>query len=123
MKSVVKPMIEIYSDRIGEWRFRFICTQGYSRLRASEGYNAKVNALKGVESVSKNLHEEKRLEFKQNTRDKHFFTLKSRNGNILAMSRNHEVFGDLEEDLQIIREQFNTAEIVDLSKSEDHTSD
>ena len=93
----------IYPDRLGEWRFRFICNEGFARLRASEGYNAKVNAYKAVESVKRNALVEKRYEYKANTRGKHFFVLKARNGNILAVSRNHDVLGDLQDDADVIR--------------------
>ena len=115
--SDLKPFIQIYSDKIGEFRFRFLCGKGESRLRASEGYTAKVNAFKGVDSVINNMNDDKRLDFKTNSRGKHFFTIKARNGNILAVSRNHEELDVLEEDLAIIRQQMAGAEISELLES------
>jgi len=112
------PTIQIYPDKIGEWRFRFLCAKGESRLRASEGYNAKVNAYKGIDSVIRNMDEDKRLDFKTNSRGKHFFTIKARNGNILAMSRNHLELESLESDLAVIREQLRSAETVELNKND-----
>lgn len=105
------PEFVIYPDRIGEWRFRFVCDLGESRLRASEGYNAKVNAYKAVESVRRNVGEPKRFEYKANSRGKHFFVLKARNGNILAVSRNHAELGDLQDDADVVQEEVPVAVI------------
>lgn len=113
--SQTKPTVQIYSDKIGEWRFRFLCSKNGSRLRASEGYNAKVNAYKGIDSVIRNMIDDKRIDFKTNSRGKHFFTIKARNGNILAVSRNHQELDDLEEDLAVIRKELVDAEIIELS--------
>jgi len=112
--SSLTSQIQVYSDKIGEYRFRFLCCEGESRLRASEGYNAKVNAFKGVDSVIRNMSDDDRLDFKTNSRGKHFFTIKARNGNILAVSRNHEELDALEEDLIVIRQQMADAEISEL---------
>jgi len=110
--------IQIYPDKIGEWRFRFLCSLGESRLRASEGYSAKVNAFKGVDSVIRNMDEDKRIDFKTNSRGKHFFTIKARNGNILAVSKNHVELDALESDLAIIREQLGTAQTIELKATD-----
>lgn len=99
----------VYADRIGEWRFRFICNEGFARLRGSEGYNAKVNAYKAIESVRRNALEPRRYEYKANSRGKHFFVLRARNGNILAVSRNQVDRGDLEDDADVIRAEVETA--------------
>lgn len=109
--NIRTAIFEVYTDKIGEFRFRFLCDSGESRLRASEGYNAKVNAIKGIDSVMRNIDDDKRIEFKVNSRGKHFFTVKARNGNILAVSRNQEELDTLEEDLVIIRQQFAKAEV------------
>ena len=103
----------VYPDRIGEWRFRFICNEGFARLRASEGYNAKVNAYKAVESVRRNALEPNRYEYKANSRGKHFFVLKARNGRVLAVSRNHRELGDLQDDADVIRAEVETAVLLE----------
>ncbi len=106
-------MFVVYNDRMGEWRFRFMCTIGINRLRASEGYNAKASALKAIESVKRNLQEQRRFDYKLNSRGKHFFTLRARNGNILAVSRNHLELDDLEGDINVLKHQAPRAEVVE----------
>jgi len=113
--KTTSAIIEVYADKIGEFRFRFLCDGGVLRLRASEGYNAKVNVIKGLQSVIRNIGEDKRLAFKTNSRGKHFFIVKARNGNILAVSRNQEELDQLEEDLLVIRQQIAKAEITETT--------
>ena len=112
-----KPIFHIYTDRVGEWRFRFTCHAGVARLRASEGYNAKVNVLKAVESVKRNVVESRRFDYKTNSRGKHFFTVKARNGNILAVSRNHGELDELEEDATVIASEAPDAEVEETTAS------
>lgn len=47
------PKFEIYNDKRGEFRFRLKATNGENILK-SEGYTAKANCIKGIESVIKN---------------------------------------------------------------------
>lgn len=111
---IFTSQIQVYADKIGEFRFRFLCGRGEARLRASEGYNAKANAIKGINSLLKNVHDDKRVDFKVNARGKHFFTVKARNGNILAISRNHEELDAVEEEIAVIRSEIADAEIVEV---------
>ena len=103
----------MYADRIGEWRFRFCCAEGVARVRSSEGYNAKANALKAIESVRRNAQEERRFDFKVNSRGRHFFTLRARNGNILAVSRNHVDPDELHADAAVLRDQATGAPVAE----------
>lgn len=92
-----------------------MCEAGIARLRASEGYNAKANALKAVESVRRNATETRRYEYKENSRGKHFFTLRARNGHTLAVSRNADELDELEADAEVLRWQAPQAILVDES--------
>ncbi len=51
------PKWEIYLDKAGEYRFR-LCASNGENLLASEGYTAKANAKKGIESIKKNAASE-----------------------------------------------------------------
>lgn len=44
---------EIYKDKAGEFRFRFVAPNGQT-LFASEGYTARASALAAIESIRKN---------------------------------------------------------------------
>lgn len=44
---------EVYKDKAGEFRFRFVASNG-EKMFASEGYKAKASAIKAIESIKKN---------------------------------------------------------------------
>lgn len=47
------PKFEVYTDKVGEYRFRLKATNGQI-IAVSEGYKAIAGCLNGVESVKKN---------------------------------------------------------------------
>ncbi len=51
--AVVNPKFEIYTDKIGAFRFRLKAKNG-EIIAVSEGYNTKQACMNGVESVRKN---------------------------------------------------------------------
>lgn len=44
---------EVYKDKKGEFRFRFVASNGEAMF-GSEGYKAKASAIKAIESIKKN---------------------------------------------------------------------
>ncbi len=52
-EKVKNPKFEVYTDKVGEFRFRLTATNGQT-IAASEGYKALASCLKGIESVKKN---------------------------------------------------------------------
>ncbi|MDO4581805.1 MAG: DUF1508 domain-containing protein [Bacillota bacterium] len=48
------PKFEVYKDKKGEFRFRLKAGNG-EIVAASEGYKTKASAMKGVESMRKNI--------------------------------------------------------------------
>ncbi len=55
-EKIRHPKYELYQDAQGEFRFRLKAMNGEIVL-ASEGYTAKANAKKGIESVKRNAEE------------------------------------------------------------------
>jgi hypothetical protein len=51
-------MIEIYQDRIDQWRFR-IKAANHKILASSEGYNQKESCINGIRSLLENVGVEK----------------------------------------------------------------
>ena len=117
MIDIRQPAFSVYADSLGEWRFRFTCADGVDRLRASEGYRAKASALKAIESVKRNATLRERFTLETNTRGKHFFTLRARNGNVLAMSRNHAELEHLLDDLAHVQSESTEAAVRELVAS------
>ena len=55
-ETVANPKFEVYTDKVGEYRFRLKARNG-EIIAASEGYKAKASCLNGIESVRKNAPE------------------------------------------------------------------
>jgi len=52
-ETAVCPKFEVYVDKAGEFRFRLKARNG-EIIAVSEGYKAKTDCLKGIESVRRN---------------------------------------------------------------------
>ena len=79
---------------------KFVITKGkdnkfYFNLKASngqviltsQGYKAKVDCKKGIESVKKNSQDEARFEVKKSSNDKEYFVLNATNGQVIGKSQ------------------------------------
>lgn len=76
---------EVYKGNNNELYFRLVDTTG-KILLSSEGYKQKENVLNGIESVKKNLPLPTGIEKKESSNGKHFFNVKSTNGQIVGTS-------------------------------------
>ncbi len=52
-EAVKHPKFEVYTDKVGEYRFRLKAKNG-EIIATSEGYKAKASCFNGIESVKKN---------------------------------------------------------------------
>ncbi|MBX2908441.1 MAG: YegP family protein [Chitinophagales bacterium] len=73
----------------GEFQFNLKAGNGQTIL-ASEGYTTKPNCENGVESVRKNLQDEKKFEKNTSKNGKFYFNLKATNGQIIGTSEMYE---------------------------------
>lgn len=73
----------------GEFRFKLKAGNGEPIL-SSEGYSTKAGCLNGVESVKTNAVTDDRYERKTSSNNKHYFNLKSTNGQIIGTSEMYE---------------------------------
>lgn len=76
---------EVFKGNNSEMYFRLVDTTGKTLL-SSEGYKQKESVLNGIESVKKNLPLPTGIEMKESTNGKHFFNVKSTNGQIVGTS-------------------------------------
>jgi uncharacterized protein YegP (UPF0339 family) len=79
------------SDANEPFSFIFVNAEGKTIIK-SENYAQKASAKNGIESVKKNCQEDSRYELKESTNGKHFFNIKSTNGQIVGTSA---LFSDL----------------------------
>lgn len=76
---------EVFTGSNKELYFRLVDNSGKIIL-SSEGYKQKDSALNGIESVKKNLPLPTGIEMKESTNGKHFFNIKSTNGQVVSTS-------------------------------------
>ncbi len=55
-ETVTNPKFEVYTDKVGEYRFRLKARNG-EIIAVSEGYKKKDSCMNGIESVRKNAPE------------------------------------------------------------------
>ncbi|MGK2864630.1 MAG: DUF1508 domain-containing protein [Chitinophagaceae bacterium] len=76
---------ETYKGNNNEHYFRLTDNTG-KILLSSEGYKQKESVMNGIESVKKNLPMPAAIEKKESTHGKHFFNVKSTNGQVVGTS-------------------------------------
>jgi uncharacterized protein YegP (UPF0339 family) len=76
---------EVYKGNNDEHYFRLIDSKNRV-LISGEGYKQKENMLNGIESIKKNLPLSTGAEKKESTNGKHYFNVKSANGQIVGTS-------------------------------------
>lgn len=76
---------ELFKGVDQQWYFHLDAANGETIL-ASEGYTSKQNALKGIESVKSNAHEDN-IEYRSSRIGQPYFVLKAANGEIIGVSQ------------------------------------
>ena len=76
---------EVFTGSNSELYFRLVDHAGKTIL-SSEGYKQKDSALNGIESVKKNLPLPTGIEMKESGNGKHYFNIKSTNGQVVGTS-------------------------------------
>lgn len=99
----------------GEFQFNLKAKNGQVIL-ASEGYSTKANCENGIESVRKNSQNDDRFDRKTSSNNKHYFNLKSTNGQIIGSSELYESESSRENGINSVKENAANATIEDNSK-------
>lgn len=73
----------------GEFQFNLKADNGQVIL-TSEGYTTRAACENGIDSVRKNSSDDARYDRKKSTNNKHYFNLKSSNGQIIGTSEMYE---------------------------------
>ena len=104
---------DLYKSENGEFRFRLKATNGQIIL-VSEGYTTKAAAMNGITSVGKNARRKGAFETKGGRNKKHYFTLKSTNGQVIGASQGYTDDAGCKKGMESVRKNAG-AEVVDLS--------
>lgn len=124
-QEATNPKFELYEDKAGEYRFRLKARNG-EIIAASEGYKTKSACENGIESVRKNapianLEDQTAENYETATNPKfemyedkggaYRFRLKSRNGQIIAISEGYTTKAACENGIESVRKNAPEAEI------------
>ena len=91
----------------GEFYFNLKADNGQTIL-TSEMYSSKASCNNGIESVRKNCHEDGRFERKVSANNKHFFTLKAGNGQVIGKSEFYEAPASMENGINSVKKNGKT---------------
>lgn len=106
---------EITKRKNGEFQFNLKAHNGEIIL-TSEGYAAKYNCKKGIESVRKNSRVEKRFDTKVAKDDRPYFRLTASNGQVIGMSEMYNSEAAMKKGIASVMRNAPIASIVDLTK-------
>lgn len=93
---------ELYKDKAGEYRFRLKDENGHILL-VGEGYKAKINATKGIESIRSNAPIDERYERKNSHNGKFMFNLKATNGQVICTSKMQDSADAVESTIESVK--------------------
>jgi len=105
---------ELYKDKAGEFRFRLKNSEGQNLL-GSEGYKAKRSCVNGIESVKKNVSDDKRFQKKQSESGKFSFSVKAGNNQVIGVSSSYETSDARDSGIASVKASAPEATIDDIS--------
>lgn len=109
-----KTKFEVYQDRKSEWRWRFKAANGAILATHGDGYKAKADCLKGIESIKNNIGSKMKVEFYTDKKDQHRWRLKASNGNIMAVSsEGYKAKADAEKAFDTLKKEAKSAQVVE----------
>ena len=94
----------------GEFQFNLKADNGQVIL-TSEGYTTRAACENGIDSVRKNSPDDTRYDRKKSTNDKHYFNLKSSNGQIIGTSEMYESSSAMENGIASVKKNAPSATV------------
>jgi uncharacterized protein YegP (UPF0339 family) len=108
-----KTTFEVYQDAKKEWRWRYKAANGAIIAAPGEGYKAKADATKAIESLQSNAGTMK-VEYFEDGKKEHRWRLKAKNGEIMAVSsEGYKNKSGAENGFELLKKGAKSAKIVD----------
>lgn len=110
MKKSNNPQNDNFSDQYGfsmvfkadeKYYFQFSDTDG-EPLLFSKGYNSEKNCKEGMQAIIHAAREKEQYEINETKKEKHYFTLKSKNQKEICRSRMFDTLDELEERMELL---------------------
>jgi uncharacterized protein len=109
------PKFEIFKGINLEFYFRLRASNGENIL-SSEGYSAKENAIRGIESVVENSADIASFHAKIASNNKYYFVLKAKNGQIIGSSQMYSSAENRDNGIKSVMGHASKAEIEYLNE-------
>ena len=106
---------ELEMSKNGKFLFHLKAANGQVIL-ASEMYESKSSALKGIESVKKNAASEANYEHKLTKKNEPYFVLKAGNNQVIGQSEAYSSASAMENGIASVKTNARSAEAVDLTE-------
>ena len=106
---------EVYKGNNDQHYFRLINSK-HKVLLSGEGYKQKENMLNGIESIKKNMPLPTGVEKKESTNGKHYFNVKSKNGQIVGTSALFDSKGQRDKWMSEIEKELPEILVIDALK-------
>ncbi len=106
---------EVYKGKNDEHYFRLVDSKNRVLL-SGEGYKQKESMLNGIESIKKNLPLPTGIEKKESTNGKHYFNVKSTNGQIVGTSALFDSKGQIDKLITEIEKELPEMLVIDALK-------
>jgi uncharacterized protein len=94
----------------GDFQFN-LKADNHQVILASQGYSSSSACDNGIESVRKNAADDAQFERNKSSNDKHYFNLKSTNGQIIGTSEMYESSSSMENGIASVMKNAPTATI------------
>ena len=98
------------SDKNGEWYFNLMANNN-KIITASQGYNSKQGAEKGIESVKENASDDSKYDRRESKNDQYYFNLKAANGEIIGTSETYTTKQSMENGIESVKANAVGAEV------------
>jgi len=101
---------EIITRKNGEFQFNLKAGNGQIIL-TSEGYTTKAACKNGIDSVKKNVKDDKRFKRLESKNGKHYFNLTAVNGQIIGTSEMYESVFSMENGVDSVKKNAPRAKL------------
>ena len=103
-----------FNDNQGKFFFHLKAKNGQIIL-ASQGYAAKPNCLKGIESVKTNVSDDSKFQVLESQDGKHYFNLLAANKQIIGTSQMYKGMDGVQKGISSVKENAPAAEVADMT--------
>jgi len=118
-KETARTTFEVFQDAKKEWRWRYKAANNLVLATPGEGYKAKADAMKAIDSLKDHIDKMK-VEFFEDSKKEYRWRLKATNGNIMAVSsEGYKNKADAERGLELLKKGAKSAKVMEKTEAKE----